>query len=176
MHADIKTSNVLVYAAQDFYSENWRIKLSDFGNSVPNVDEWLEAGSRSIHGTPLYQAPELDFRGREPSPVEIPAAIDIWSWGMLLWAVINDGEAYKNRDDTAISPANMQRLRERGELASLAYDTCLSKIRSRHSQEHGNIRRILLETVQHCLSADPSARPSASNLLARLQRSLPDEK
>jgi predicted secreted Zn-dependent protease len=95
---------------------------------------------------------------------------------MLLWEVINDGEAYKDRNDAHILPDMMQRLRENGEVGSLAYDVCLSKIRKRHVEEHGNIRRVVLEALQDALRADPLARPSALALLSRLQKSLPDEK
>lgn len=90
--------------------------------------------------------------------------------------MINDGEAYKDRSDALILPDMMQRLRENGEVGSLAYDVCLSKIKKRHIEEHGSVRRVALEALQDALRADPLARPSALALLSRLQKSLPDEK
>ena len=95
---------------------------------------------------------------------------------MLLWEVINDGDAYKDRDDARILLDKMQRLRENGELGSLAYDVCLLKIKKRHAEEHGNIRRVVLEALQNALQTSPQARPSALGLLSKLQKSLPDEK
>ena len=165
-----------MYGIQDSYSENWRIKLSDFGNSILGDNDEATAAESPVHGTPLYQAPELDRCGAEPTPIEIPRAIDIWSWGMLLWEVINDGTAYEDRNEVQILPDMMQQLRRNGELDSLAYDTCLSTIKKKHAEEHGDIRRIVLEALQEALQADPHQRPSVSGLLSRLQRSLPDEK
>lgn len=176
MHADIKASNVLVYETQDSYSENWRIKLSDFGNSIPNINERLAADRDSIYGTPLYQAPELDHRSTEPISIGKSAPIDIWAWGMLLWEVIIDGEAYKDPNDTYILPDEMQRLRDTAEVGTMACDACLSRIRKRHSEEHGDIRRVILDSLQAALQAEPLSRPSAPALLSRLQKSLPDEK
>ena len=175
IHADIKTSNVLLYPVQDFYSEIWKIKLSDFGNSIlynhePTVD------TTSILGTPLYQAPELDRSSTKPASLEMPTAIDIWSWGMLLWEVINDGDAYKDQNGIIILPDMMQQLRNNGNVGRLAYNVCLSNIKKEHFDEHGYIRQLALEALQEALQADPLARPSAIALLSRLERSLADEK
>ena len=95
---------------------------------------------------------------------------------MLLWEVINDGKAYKDRSDALILPDTMQGLRESGELEKLAYDVCLARIRNRHGEDNSGIRRVVLEALQDALKADPLARSSALALLVRLQRSLPDEK
>ena len=95
---------------------------------------------------------------------------------MLLWEVINDGEVYNDRIDALILPDMMHRLRKNGEVGSLAYDVCLSKIKKRHIEEHGNIRRVALEALQDSLRANPLVRPSALALLTKLQKSLPDEK
>lgn len=176
VHADIKTSNVFVYATQDLYSENWRIKLSDFGNSVPNIDERPAPDSDSIHGTPLYQAPELDRLSTGPVVIEKPTAIDIWAWGMLLWEVINEGEPYKDQNDAHILPDQMHRLRKTANVGTLAYDVCLWRIRERHIEEHGNIRQVVLDALQGALQTEPLRRPSALVLLSELQKSFPDEK
>lgn len=95
---------------------------------------------------------------------------------MLFWEVINDGEAYKDRNDAQILVDQMQRLRESAEVGSMAYDVCLSKIKKRHVDEHGDIRRVVLEALQGALRADPLTRPSALDLLSQLRESLPDEK
>ena len=95
---------------------------------------------------------------------------------MLLWEVINDGEAYKDREEGQILPDMMQRLRRNGEVGTLAYDVCLSRINKKYVKEHGRIRRIILVALQEALQADPLKRPSALALLLRLQKSLPDEK
>ena len=176
VHADIKTSNVLVYAIQDGYSENWRIKLSDFGNSVPKYKEILETDSIPINGTPMYRAPELDHCSTSSASVENYTAIDIWSWGMLLWEVTNDGGAYKDQSDTLILLDTMRELRVNGGVGTLAYEVCLARIRKKHGEEPSKIRRAVLEAIQSTLQADPQARPSALALLARLQKTLPDEK
>ena len=118
----------------------------------------------------------MDRRGTETLSVDDPTGIDIWSWGMLLWEMINDGEAYKDRNDALILPDMMQRFRENGEVGKLACDVCLARIKKRHIEERGSIRRVVLEALQDALRADPSARPSALALLSRLQKSLPDEK
>ena len=136
----------------------------------------MTAAETPIHGTPLYQAPELDRRGIEPASIGNPTAIDLWSWGMLLWEVIGDGEAYKDRTKAQILPDMMQRLRRSGEINSLAHQQCLSSIKEKHAEEHGDIKWIVLEALRETLNDDPEERPSALALLSRLQRSLPGEK
>lgn len=129
-----------------------------------------------IRGTPLYRAPELDCLSSGLTAIEGPSAIDIWAWGMLLWEVINDGEAYKNQNDAQILPDQMHRLRETANVGNLASRVCLARIRNRHIEEHGSIRQVFMDALQSTLQSDPLKRPSAVTLLSMLQQVLPDEK
>ena len=95
---------------------------------------------------------------------------------MLVWEVVNDGEAYKDRSHALILPETMQELRKSGGLVNLAYDVCLTRIRERHGEDNSRVRRVVLEALQDALQKDPLARPSALALLVRLQKSFPDEK
>jgi len=62
LHRDLKTTNILL-------TEWWKVKLSDFGDSMPitqSTDIQNGAREEGMVGTELYMAPEL-FRGSKYS-------------------------------------------------------------------------------------------------------------
>ena len=72
VHRDLKSDNLLVTAG-------WRVKLTDFGLSLPTVPTPPCGGC----GTPRWMAPELElFPDR---PYDLPA--DVYSVGMILWEI-----------------------------------------------------------------------------------------
>lgn len=103
IHRDIKPANLLV-------SKHKRIKISDFGVSYlgkpirDDEDDTYESGSNATElddarelsktvGTPAFYAPELCYTGPEFGdepyvPPKITGAIDIWSLGVTLYAMV----------------------------------------------------------------------------------------
>jgi serine/threonine protein kinase len=179
VHVDIKSDNVLVYDSPGNNSENWAVKLSDFGNSLPNIAT-NDDHALPVRGTALYCAPELDAQRVSQSDLLLPKAIDIWSWGMLLWEVINDGKDYKDSADKRISWEDMQQLREEGLVSRIARDSVLKRLKSRHAQDiardHGGmLTDIILQCLEDALQREPNQRISAHELLCRLQEVLRQE-
>merc|ERR1712100_482500 len=72
-HRDIKSLNLLV-------THDWRVKVSDYGLSRPDVDE-SEETMKQLRGTMSFAAPEI-FHGTKFS-----AASDIFSMIIVLWEV-----------------------------------------------------------------------------------------
>lgn len=98
-HGDLKVQNVLVFNGNN---GNYVAKLADFGLSVHSYyGEFPTDSERDVYyppGTPLLNAPEV--RNRNPSTrlVDITAVIkaDVFSFGLLLWEILKDGQSYFN--------------------------------------------------------------------------------
>ncbi|EGR33770.1 kinase domain protein, partial [Ichthyophthirius multifiliis] len=85
MHCDLKSSNVLI-------DENWNVKLCDFGLS--RIKSKLNKQKKQqketfLIGTPQWMAPEV--MRREPYQEHS----DVYSFGMILWEMINKQIPYK---------------------------------------------------------------------------------
>lgn len=96
-HGDLKVQNVLVFEGQ--YG-GYTAKLTDFGISVYAQRLGLyEQHEQQIHypwGTPLMNAPEIRNQNFNAEPININAAIaaEVFSFGLLMWEVIRDGQSY----------------------------------------------------------------------------------
>lgn len=101
-HRDIKMENT-------FVDDNGVFKLGDFGESRFSLDTSTRTMSR---GSPIYMAPE-SWRG------EFSIASDMFSLGIMLYALLNDGlfpymkpeEGFSNE---AINRAHLQRMNAAG--------------------------------------------------------------
>ncbi|XP_012589554.1 PREDICTED: receptor-interacting serine/threonine-protein kinase 3 [Condylura cristata] len=82
LHKDLKPSNVLM-------DSELHAKVADFGLSTFMGGSQSEAGSGEAGGTPAYLAPELlaDINQRATQ------ASDVYSFGILMWAVLAGREA-----------------------------------------------------------------------------------
>lgn len=96
-HGDLKTQNILIFNGND---GRYVAKLADFGLSVHAYYEDISADSeREVYyplGTPLLNAPEVRNQALEIGSVEITTVIkaDIFSFGLLLWEILNNGHSY----------------------------------------------------------------------------------
>jgi serine/threonine protein kinase len=82
VHGDIKLDNILV-------DDNYIPKLADFGYASTEV---YKSGDKS--GTLIYAAPELFSKGSADM-----RAADIWSLGIVFYAMITNRFPYPNVDD-----------------------------------------------------------------------------
>lgn len=96
-HGDLKTQNILIFNGND---GRYVAKLADFGLSVHAYYGEISADSeRDVYyplGTPLLNAPEVRNQALEIGSVEITTVIkaDIFSFGLLLWEILNNGHSY----------------------------------------------------------------------------------
>lgn len=88
IHGDVKCENVLVVRGAN---DSITPKLSDFGFSLVLPQEQL--GTKLI-GTPRWSAPELS-QGHSDRVMQDPShfpLLDIYSYGLLVWRVLKDGQ------------------------------------------------------------------------------------
>ena len=121
-----------------------RVKVFDFGLAVMHEEETLTAVG-DIPGTLAYISPER-LRGEPARP-----AADVWATGVLLWEALAGRHPFWGGSllDTA-------RRIEQGAL-SLA-------------NERPDLDPRLVECVDRALAADPSRRPTAAAMAARLRK------
>ena len=99
-HGDLKIQNILIFNGND---GRYVAKLADFGLSVHAYfgDFSADSEERDVYyplGTPLLNAPEVRNQALGAGSVDIAAAIkaDIFSFGLLLWEILNNGRSFFN--------------------------------------------------------------------------------
>ncbi len=138
IHRDIKATNV-------FLSKEGKIVLGDFG-----IISTRPIGS-SFVGSPCWMAPEVIQAGDEYT-----AAIDIWSFGILLLELAKGQPPYVNETPLGVC---LKIIKEAppsfGSYPEESFDP------SRKPSKD------FVKIVQACLQKDPSKRPSAAELLKK---------
>jgi len=163
IHRDLKPQNLLV-------TNNWRIKIADFGTIklVSTQTEIKNSLSRSSSrspgnkrqsvasttqiGTIHYMAPELHAKKR----VLYSKEIDVYSFGMTMWAVA------KETGEDPFSDLPVWEVADRvikGDRPSVSPDW----------------RPLWSNLMQRCWDANPSQRPSFEEITAELQAMHLDE-
>lgn len=88
MHRDLKPDNIVF----DIYGSAGRLKIIDFGTSIPVEKEIL---CSAVVGTPYYIAPEV-LRG------EYSKECDIWSIGVILYIMLCGNPPFNGRSNKEI--------------------------------------------------------------------------
>ncbi|OTA86510.1 hypothetical protein M434DRAFT_35754 [Hypoxylon sp. CO27-5] len=94
IHGDIKPENILIFSV--LHEDRLKVaKLADFGGSLFEEDQHEQA---TYGGTPLYNAPEQESRGKYNASdwraLEHFYLADVWSFGLTLWEIMRRGESY----------------------------------------------------------------------------------
>ena len=146
-HRDIKSANIVLdgnLQLEHYYSS---VKLCDFGVStrkrVPSASG--QAASTKV-GTEQYSAPEVLQR----VPDLDPSRADIWSFAMFLVELL-----------TLDAPYNLEPRESRVALIS-----------ARILPSNLNTHPLLSPLIESCTDLDPSRRPSALDVIHRLERLL----
>jgi len=88
IHGDIKLENILVFSEPD---GGYDVKLADFGFCCSEI-----LGQRIFRGTRILNAPEIRYPRREAiqnGPLDYQKS-DIYSYGLALWEILNDGRRF----------------------------------------------------------------------------------
>jgi serine/threonine protein kinase len=148
LHLDLKPSNILLAAGAC-------PMLADF-NLSQRIDEKLKA----IGGTVPYMAPEQLRRFCGEKEVEVTAAADVFSLGVIAHELLT-GEHPYGPIDPDVEPRKLARqLLEKP-----------PEVRRRPTSARG-MNGSLLRLVERCLSTDPKLRPSSEELRSLLTAEL----
>ncbi|EGZ26959.1 hypothetical protein PHYSODRAFT_474546 [Phytophthora sojae] len=142
IHRDLKSRNVLLNRAME-------AKLTDFGVSRERLDRTMTAGV----GTSLWMAPEVMMGKKYDDKA------DIFSFGVVISEL--DMHALPYAKALAAASANNQMA-----AAVLLQRVALGTLRVEFSQVGS---RLMAELGSACVSVDPSERPTAAQILYRLQ-------
>ncbi|XP_012502777.1 PREDICTED: receptor-interacting serine/threonine-protein kinase 3 isoform X2 [Propithecus coquereli] len=137
LHRDLKPSNVLL-------DDELHVKLADFGLSTFQGGSWSGAGSTKPGGTLAYLAPELLANVNRKAST----ASDVYSFGMLMWAVLAGREAEVVSQTSLVHQGLCE-----GQSQFLLPQLPESGPETPGLEE-------LKELTQHCLSCKPKDRPS----------------
>ncbi|XP_012323445.2 receptor-interacting serine/threonine-protein kinase 3 [Aotus nancymaae] len=144
LHRDLKPSNILL-------DPELHVKLADFGLSTFQGSSQSGTGSREPGGTLGYLAPELFVNvNRKASP-----ASDVYSFGILMWAVLAGREAELPSEASLVYGAVCQR-EARPSLNDLP----------QAGPETPGLEG-LKELMQRCWSNEPKNRPSFQECLPK---------
>lgn len=144
LHRDLKSLNVLL-------DEHCQAKLSDFGLAKLRLATSTTTTAHRIVGTMRWNAPELLlFEGDTPPPST--NAMDIYSYGVILWELAARREPFKGLQDAQILMKIQQ-----GKRDSIPTDC----------------HPIWKEIIEACWQQDPQRRPSAKQVLDRLKEAQP---
>ncbi|ERF74033.1 hypothetical protein EPUS_03848 [Endocarpon pusillum Z07020] len=94
VHGDLKLNNVIIFESWDRPSGTIA-KLCDFGHSILLAVE--NPSQLRYVGTTLYNAPEVAKQRHTPIDWENLHKCDIWSYGLLVWEILANGEIYFKR-------------------------------------------------------------------------------
>ncbi|GLC37086.1 hypothetical protein PLESTB_001393200 [Pleodorina starrii] len=150
VHCDLKPSNILLKSSMRDL-RGWVCKLSDFGcvrlMAEPASGQRPSFNLEYAVGTPSFMAPEMFCKGHP-----LDAAVDIYSFGILMWEVYTGGIVYDG-----VPPDK------------LPYHVVKRGLRPAFPPDSPSAFRSL---AQACWASDPRSRPTAAALVTVLQRLL----
>ncbi|KAF4332963.1 serine threonine kinase [Fusarium beomiforme] len=166
-HGDIKLINTLVFP-DPRVAGSWIAKVSDFSHSVFGLSLRRQT---SYLGTVLYNAPEVRDRNSHIPSHEL-IRCESFSYGLLLWEILSDGEEYINpawiggepeMEGTARRERFLQRLPKNG-LLNLA----LSFLCSKTGCLSGVDMTLFYNVFEMTLKDNPAYRKDLATIATRL--------
>lgn len=148
IHRDLKSLNVLLYRK----GKDLRAKISDFGLATVKVSSSAASTKKRSDtvGTVRWRAPELFRRGTPHS-----ASTDVYSLGMILWEIASRQLPYADGDDDQAKDWIKE-----GENEKIPAD-CPAEFAA---------------IILSCWEKDPKLRPTAAEIVAKLEPMLKKEK
>ena len=122
VHRDLKPDNILISnqhydgAAVQLWWATRPVKaiLTDFGESRSTVlqtnSSLSTATGRLFRGSPIYMAPEALVSDGRTADIVTLKAMDIWSLGMVMFNLLNPGEAYPYKHEMDAAGDSVDRL------------------------------------------------------------------
>jgi len=144
VHRDIKASNYLV-------SEDWSVKLADFGEARLCAAQGLPM---SLVGSPGYMAPEI-MRGKH-GQAQYDHRVDVYSLSMVLWQLLTAERPFENE---GLRVWDME-------------DAVLSGRRPKIPDCDAELKAL----IEKAWADDPSERPSAVAMVGVLERLAKEQK
>lgn len=146
-HRDLKLDNLLLPSEDD----RTTIKLIDFGLSLRTTEEDLS----TLCGTPVYVAPELAQavltarrrRKQGLAPLTYTKAVDMWACGVIMYLLLSGDVPFEGEDEMAMFRA-----------------VCSDPLKF-HGADWRNVSKDAKEAIKFMLTRDPSARPTAEQVL-----------
>ena len=164
IHGDVKTSNVLIFDTN--YSDNNKpqvAKLADFGAAIFEVD--FDEGPVSYKGTARYVAPEQEgwsvkYGWEAVQTKECFYKADIYSFGLLLWEIMKNGDGYITTEWRAVGESDLQFLErvcrtEEDGILHRAESFCKKNF---GAEDESTIHHVVCETFNATLRDDPYHR------------------
>eukprot|EP01097_Dermamoeba_algensis_P005744 TRINITY_DN362_c0_g1_i1.p1 TRINITY_DN362_c0_g1~~TRINITY_DN362_c0_g1_i1.p1 ORF type:complete len:856 (+),score=141.65 TRINITY_DN362_c0_g1_i1:134-2701(+) len=146
LHRDLKSLNLLV-------TENWQVKLCDFGLSRFNQQDSNET-LQKVRGTMAYCAPETYFG------IRYTTKADVYSLGMITWELVS--RCIRQRYERPFQEYPNLKMD-----FQIIIQSAKNKLRPTIPP---NTPPCLHDVITRCFSPDPESRPSSTDLLNSLQR------
>jgi len=150
VHRDLSSSNIFL-SVNEAAGGAISAKIGDFGLSRRTAEE---TSMTALIGTIQYMAPEMLTSAASGGRVEYSAAIDIFSFGIILWQLITCSQPYANLLGVTINRWQL--------LQRIARDGLRPEVPA-------YAPRALVALMTECWAAEEQLRPASNELVRRLR-------
>lgn len=168
VQGDVKTENVLVFAAREGQTGDVVAKLSDFGHAII-LDHGRSGEPRHYLGTAVLNSPEA--RQRNSLAVADLCKCDVFSYGLIVWETVINGARYLSCCEVAASREQEGVL---GWLQSLPEDELLRLALESIDHIHGASEPPLIDVLQRLVKAslrdDRNKRSAMGDIVKTFRR------
>jgi serine/threonine protein kinase len=182
VHRDLKPANILVsnqhysQLGEDGLAKYWQsrpvvAKLTDFGESrarlVQTASLQVTRTSNIARGTPVFMAPEAFDSNRLPSAsIEDFKRMDVWSFGMVLFTLLNADVRHPYELELKENPASSQQMAQ-AVLRRLMVRKQLPRHSIKYEDNRKNLWSDIMRVHESCLQFID--RPSMEKVTEMLQ-------
>ena len=151
VHRDLSSSNIFL-SVNEAAGGAISAKIGDFGLSRRTSEE---TSMTALIGTIQYMAPEMLTSAASGGRVEYSAAIDVFSYGIILWQLITCAQPYANLLGVTINRWQL--------LQRIARDGLRPEVPA-------TAPRALVVLMTECWAAEEQLRPASNELVRRLRQ------